>query len=73
MGCIGKGKVHRPHEFGVTVSVATPLRRCRGGQFVAHVAALPGNPDDGHTLAGIISAITAQIGVSLTRVFADAG
>ena len=22
----------------------TPLHRCKGGQFVAHVAALPGNP-----------------------------
>ena len=42
--CIGKGKPHRPYEFGVKVSVTTPLRRCKGGQFVAHVAALPGNP-----------------------------
>jgi IS5 family transposase len=71
--CIGKGKAHRPYEFGVKVSVATPLRRCRGGQFVAHVAALPGNPYDGHTLARVIPAITEQIGVSLNRVYADAG
>lgn len=71
--CIGKGKAHRPYEFGVKVSVATPLRRCKGGQFVAHVAALPGNPYDGHTLATVIPAITEQIGVSLTRVIADAG
>jgi transposase, IS5 family len=71
--CIGKGKAHRPYEFGVKVSIATPLHRCRGGQFVAHVAALPGNPYDGHTLATVIPAITQQIGVSLTRVIADAG
>src|SRR3984957_3400716 len=71
--CIGKGKAHRPYEFGVKVSLATPLRRCRGGQFVAHVAALPGNPYDGHTLAKVVPAITEQIGVSLTRVIADAG
>jgi IS5 family transposase len=71
--CIGKGKPHRPYEFGVKVSVATPLRRCKGGQFVAHVAALPGNPYDGHTLAKVVPAITEQIGVSLTRVIADAG
>ena len=71
--CIGKGKAHRPYEFGVKVSVATPLRRCKGGQFVAHVAALPGNPYDGHTLATVIPAIRTQLGVSLTRVFADAG
>ena len=70
--CIGKGKPHRPYEFGVKVSIATPLRRCKGGQFVAHVAALPGNPYDGHTLAKVVPAITEQIGVSLTRIIADA-
>ena len=71
--CIGKGKAHRPYEFGVKVSVATPVYRCRGGQFVAHVAALPGNPYDGHTLATVIPAIEAQLGVSPTRIIADAG
>jgi transposase, IS5 family len=70
---IGKGKAHRPYEFGVKVSVATPLHRCRGGQFVAHVAAVPGNPYDGHTLAKVIPAITGQSGASLMRVIADAG
>src|ERR1700760_1184632 len=63
--CIGKGKAHRPYEFGVKVSVATPLQRCRGGQFVAHVAALPGNPYDGHTLDKEIPGITRQIGTSV--------
>ena len=53
--------------------MATTLNRSKGGQFVAHVAALPGNPYDGHTLASIIPAITQQIGVSLTQVIADAG
>ena len=48
--CIGKGKAHRPYEFGVKVSVVTTLHRSRGDQFVAHLAALPGNPYDGHTL-----------------------
>jgi len=71
--CIGKGKAHRPYEFGVKVSVATPLHRCKGGQFVAHIAALPGNPYDGHTLGTVIPAITEHIGISLTRVIADAG
>lgn len=71
--CIGKGKAHRPYEFGVTVSVATPLRRFKGGQFVAHTAALPGNPYDGQTLATVIPAIEQQIGVSLTRIIADKG
>jgi IS5 family transposase len=42
--CIGKGKAHRPYEFGVKVSVATTLARSKGGQFIAHVKTLPGNP-----------------------------
>ena len=71
--CIGKGKAHKPFEFGVKVSVATPLNRCRGGQFVAHVKALPGNPYDGHTLASVIPALEAMIGAELARVVTDAG
>jgi IS5 family transposase len=71
--CIGKGKAHKPYEFGVKVSVATPIQRCKGGQFVAHVAALPGNPYDGHTLAKVVPEITRQIGVNLQRIIADAG
>ena len=42
--CIGKGKAHRPYEFGVKVSLATTLNRSKGGQFIAHAKALPGNP-----------------------------
>ena len=45
--CIGKGKVHRPYEFGVKVSGATTLARAKGGQFVAHVNTPPGDPYDG--------------------------
>jgi transposase, IS5 family len=71
--CIGKGKAHKPYEFGVKVSVATPLNRCRGGQFVAHVKALPGNPYDGHTLSSVMPAIEATIGAELDRVVTDAG
>ena len=65
--CIGKGKAHRPYEFGVKVSVATTLHRSRGGQFATHVAALPGNPYDGHTLATVIPAMQALIGNCLDR------
>jgi transposase, IS5 family len=71
--CIGKGKAHKPYEFGVKVSVATTLNRSRGGQFVTHVAALPGNPYDGHTLATVIPAMEALIGNTLDRLFTDAG
>src|SRR5207302_4614810 len=38
--CIGKGKAHRPYEFGVKVSVATTVKHSAGGQFVTHTAAL---------------------------------
>jgi transposase, IS5 family len=71
--CIGKGKAHRPYEFGVKVSLATPVKHSAGGQFVAHVAALPGNPYDGHTLAQVIPAIEALVGNVLDRIIADAG
>ena len=71
--CIGKGKAHKPYGFGVKVSVATTLSHSRGGQFIAHVAALPGNPYDGHTLATVIPAMQALIGNTLTRIITDAG
>jgi transposase, IS5 family len=65
---LGKGKAHRPYEFGVKVSVATPLKHSKGGQFVAHVKALPGNPYDGHTLATAIPEMEQQVGVTLNRM-----
>ncbi len=71
--CIGKGKAHAPYEFGVKVSVATTLHRSRGGQFALHAKALPGNPYDGHTLAGIIPEMEAMIGNGIERIIADAG
>src|SRR5262249_52539663 len=42
--CIGKGKAHRPYEFGVKVSIVTTVKHSAGGQFVTHATALPGNP-----------------------------
>jgi hypothetical protein len=73
--CIGKGKgkAHRPYEFGVKVSLATTLHRSKGGQFIAHAKALPGNPYDGHTLATVSPEIETQIGASLARIAADRG
>jgi IS5 family transposase len=71
--CIGKGKPHKPWEFGVKVSVATTLKRCKGGQFAIHAQALPGNPYDGHTLAKVIPAIERLIGNEIQRLHADAG
>ena len=71
--CIGKGKAHKPYEFGVKVSVATTVKRSAGGQFVAHVAALPGNPYDGHTLATVIPQMQALLGNVIDRIITDAG
>src|SRR6478672_7583004 len=71
--CIGKGKAHRPYEFGVKVSVATTVKHSAGGQFVAHAAALPGNPYDGHTLGTVIPQMEALIGNVLDRCITDAG
>src|ERR1700741_3836389 len=71
--CIGKGKAHRPYEFGVKVTVATTLSHAKGGQFVTHVKALPGNPYDGHTLATVIPEIEALIGNTVERILADKG
>src|SRR5580692_7188158 len=71
--CMGKGKAHRPYEFGVKMSLATTLHRSKGGQFIADAKALPGNPYDGHTLATVIPEIEAQIGATLSRIVADRG
>src|SRR5262249_24770376 len=71
--CIGKGKAHRPYEFGVKVSVATTLSHAKGGQFVTHVKALAGNPYDGHTLKTVIPDIEALIGNTIERILADKG
>lgn len=71
--CIGKGKAHKPYEFGVKVSVATTLNRSKGGQFALHAMALPGNPYDGHTLETVIPDMEQTIGNELSRILADAG
>jgi IS5 family transposase len=71
--CIGKGKAHRPYEFGIKVSVATTLSHAKGGQFVTHVKALPGNPYDGHTLATVVPDMEALIGNTIERILADRG
>ena len=71
--CIGKGKPHKPYEFGVKVSVATTLKHSKGGQFVTHVQAMPGNPYDGHTLATVIPQMEALVGNTIKRILADKG
>ncbi len=71
--CIGKGKAHKPYEFGVKVSLATTNKRCKGGQFILHAKALPGNPYDGHTLKEVIEETETLTGREIERAYVDKG
>jgi len=71
--CIGKGKARAPYEFGVKVSLTTTNKRCKGGQFILHAKALPGNPYDGHTLKTVIEETEALTGRQIERAYVDKG
>jgi transposase, IS5 family len=71
--CIGKGKARAPYEFGCKVSIATPVTKPRGGQFVLHAQALHGNPFDGHTLGPVIADLEKLTGVETRRIHVDKG
>ena len=71
--CIGKGKASAPYEFGVKASIVTTNARARGGQFVLHASALPGNPYDGHTLGAAIAATKRLTGCAIERAYVDKG
>lgn len=71
--CIGKGKPHKPYEFGVKATVATTNGRTKAGMFVLHADALHGAPFDGHTLGKVLSGTQALTGVAPTRAYVDRG
>ena len=71
--CIGKGKARAPYEFGCKVSIATPVTKPKGGQFVLHAQALHGNPYDGHTLGPVIAELEQLTGVETRRIHVDKG
>lgn len=71
--CIGKGKAHKPYEFGIKVSITTTNRRCKGGQFVLQTEAIAGNPYDGHTLAPAIEETEKLTGRPVERAYVDKG
>jgi IS5 family transposase len=71
--CIGKGKARAPYEFGCKVSIATPVTKPKGGQFVLHAKALHGNPFDGHTLGPAIADIERMTGIEVQRGHVDRG
>ncbi len=55
------------------VSLTTTNKRCKGGQFILHAKALPGNPYDGHTLKEVIEETEALTGREIERVYVDKG
>jgi IS5 family transposase len=71
--CIGKGKARTPYEFGCKVSIATPVTKPKGGQFVLHAKALHGNPFDGHTLGAVVTELETLTGVETRRIHVDKG
>ena len=71
--CIGKGKARTRYEFGAKTSIATTNERTRGGQFILGAQALPGNPYDGHTLAGQIDQVARLTGTTVRRAYVDRG
>jgi len=67
--CIAKGKAHKRYEFGVKVSVVSTSKEC----FVIGMQALPGNPYDGHTLAGSLEQVQRITGQLPTEAYVDRG
>ena len=67
----------RARPTGLTSSASRSLSprpsHAKGGQFVTHVKALPGNPYDGHTLATVIPEMEALVGNTIERIIADKG
>jgi transposase, IS5 family len=67
--CIGKGKPHRPYEFGVKATIATtPKLRLDGPK-----PALGLDPGDAHRLETVLPDIEALTGTGISRVLADGG
>jgi len=71
--CIGKGKAHKPYEFGCKVSVMTHVNPSPGGHFVLSIGALHHNPFDGHTLEPVLKSYTEQTGITPERIYVDKG
>jgi len=67
--CIGKGKPHRPYEFGVKVSLAVTHKE----GFVVGIQSCPGNPFDGHTLDGQLDQVERLTGKLPRLTFVDKG
>ncbi len=67
--CIAKGKARQRHESGVKVSIAVANR----SNFAVGGQSLPGNPCDGHALAGALEQVGRLTAVRIREVFVDRG
>ena len=67
--CIGKGKLHKPYEFGNKVSVVVSGKN----NFVLGVKSFHGNPYDGHTLSQSVDLAEGLTGEKINKVFVDMG
>lgn len=67
--CIGKGKLHKPFEFGNKVGLGVSGR----GNFILGVKSFHGNPYDGHTLAQTVEQIESTTGQEVGDLFVDLG
>jgi IS5 family transposase len=67
--CLAKGKEHKKYEFGCKVSVVTTSQR----GWVVGLAALQGNPYDGHTLKAAYAQVAKLTGVTPVEIFVEKG
>jgi len=67
--CIGKGKLHKPYEFGNKVGIGVSGR----GNFILGVKSFHGNPYDGHTLAQTVEKIEETTCQEVENIFVDLG
>lgn len=67
--CISKGKANKRYEFGVKVSIVTPLKKA----FVLCAEAMHGNPYDGHTLQSSLQEVTELSGIKPKTAVVDQG
>ena len=67
--CIGKGKLHKPYEFGNKVGLGVSGR----GNFILGIKSFHDNPYDGHTLAQTVEKIEATTGQEIGDMFVDLG
>jgi IS5 family transposase len=67
--CIGKGKPHKPWEFGVKVGLAATAKSC----FVTAADTFPENPYDGATLERTIAQMERVTGVTPAIAAVDQG